>query len=253
MAVFRGFCGGNTVILLRPKITDFCYCVAYFTGGVLLEPTGGTTDPALLATIGWCILAFFIGSLPFGYWAGRLRGVDIREHGSGNIGATNVWRVLGWQWGAPVFALDALKGYLPVFFIQQASPPSYWIVFGGLCAILGHTYSPFIGFKGGKGVATSLGVVIGFSWQVAAIAFAVFVMTLLATWWVSLGSILGAITAAIAFFLLPPHLLHGDPLPYRIFAVLTMALIIYRHRSNIQRMRDGTEPRFGKKQTPPTE
>lgn len=216
-----------------------------------MESTGSATDATLRTILGLCLLAFFIGSLPFGYWAGRLRGMDIREHGSGNIGATNVWRVLGWQWGAPVFLLDALKGYLPVLLIQQIAPPSYWIVIGGLCAILGHTYSPFIGFKGGKGVATSLGVVIGFSWIVALIAFAVFLLTLLTTWWVSLGSILGAVTAAVAFFLLPPHFLHGDPMPYRIFAVLTMALIIYRHRSNIQRMRNGTEPRFGKKSLPP--
>ncbi len=198
-------------------------------------------------------MAFFIGSLPFGYWAGRLRSVDIREHGSGNIGATNVWRVLGWQWGAPVFALDALKGYLPVLLALMAQLPSVWVVVVGLCSILGHTYSPFIGFKGGKGVATSLGVVIGFSWVVAAIAFAVFLLTLLSTRWVSLGSILGAITATLAFFLLPSLFLPADPLPYRIFAVLTMVLIIYRHRSNIQRIKEGTEPRFGTRTTPQPE
>src|SRR5579871_139039 len=118
--------------------------------------------------IGLCLMAFLSGALPFGYWAGRLKGIDIREHGSKNIGATNILRVLGPVWGIAVLLLDALKGYLPVLAAKASGLDSWGVVAVGMAAILGHIYSPFVGFKGGKGVATALGVVIGFSWQAAA-------------------------------------------------------------------------------------
>jgi glycerol-3-phosphate acyltransferase PlsY len=208
----------------------------------------------MLGTIVLYLLAFGIGSLPFGFWAGRLRGIDIREHGSGNIGATNVLRILGPAWGVPVLLLDALKGYLPVLIANQQARPSYEVALVGLCAILGHTFSPFVGFKGGKGVATALGVVIGFSYQVAGAALLVFLATVFLTRYVSLGSMLAAVTTAIGFFVIPASFLGGDPLPYQIFGILIAVFIVYKHKSNIERIRQGTESRFGEKkasETPP--
>ena len=203
--------------------------------------------------IGLCLLAFFSGALPFGYWAGRLKGIDLREHGSKNIGATNVLRTLGPLWGCTVLALDALKGYLPVLAAQRIGLDSWWVVAIGIAAILGHSFSPLVNFKGGKGVATALGVVIGFSWQAAAIASVIFVITVAVTRYVSLGSLLAAVTVAILFWLLPASLL-PDPVPYRLFGIAVAVFIIMRHRANIERIRQGTESRFGeKKATPVTE
>lgn len=202
-----------------------------------------------------CLLAFFLGALPFGFWAGRLRGLDIREYGSGNIGATNVLRVLGPAWGYPVLLLDALKGFVPVALAQAAHIPGEWIVGVGICAILGHVYSPLVNFRGGKGVATALGVVIGFSWQAAAAALAIFLLTVWVTRYVSLGSMLAAITVAVAFFLLPASTLPENPWPFRLFGIAIALFIVIRHRSNIGRIIKGTENRFGeqKTETPPSE
>jgi acyl phosphate:glycerol-3-phosphate acyltransferase len=194
-----------------------------------------------------CIFAFLLGALPFGFLAGKIKGVDIREHGSRNIGATNVMRVLGKSWGIAVLLLDALKGYLPVILAGRAGLSSGWLVGIGLCAILGHIYSPFVRFRGGKGVATSLGVLLALSWQITLITLAVFLVTLTTTRWVSLGSMLGALTQAILFFVAPADWIVGDPLPYRLFGAVTAVFIIVRHRANLQRLLAGTEPRFGEK------
>ncbi|GAB4453526.1 MAG: glycerol-3-phosphate 1-O-acyltransferase PlsY [Armatimonadaceae bacterium] len=202
------------------------------------------------ASLPYFLIAFVVGSLPFGFWAGRLRGIDIRDHGSGNIGATNVLRVLGPAWGYPVLALDALKGWFPVFLAARAEITSWEVVAVGLFAVLGHIYSPLVQFRGGKGVATALGVSIGFSPLVAGLAFAVFILTVTLTCYVSLGSVLASLVAAAGFFLIPPHLLSGDPLPYRIFGLLVAIFIVYRHKGNMERIRSGTESRFGERKPP---
>jgi acyl phosphate:glycerol-3-phosphate acyltransferase len=202
-------------------------------------------------TLWLCLLAFFLGALPFGFWAGRLRGMDIRDHGSGNIGATNVLRVLGPAWGYPVLLLDALKGYVPVALAGGARLPAEWIVGVGLCAVLGHVYSPFVNFRGGKGVATALGVVIGFSPLAAGAGLAVFLLTVLTTRWVSLGSMLAAIAVAVAFFLLPPNTLPENPWPFRLFGIAVAVFIVARHRANIGRIVKGTESRFGESKADP--
>jgi acyl phosphate:glycerol-3-phosphate acyltransferase len=194
-----------------------------------------------------CLFAFFLGAIPFGFLAGKIRRVNIREYGSGNIGATNVMRVLGKPWGIAVLILDAMKGYLPVILAQRAGLSSLWLVITGLCAVLGHIFSPFVRFRGGKGVATSLGVLLGLSWQVTLITIIAFLVPVLLTRWVALGSVIGAIAQAILFFLAPPEWLVGDPLPYRVFGVVAAAFIIWRHKENIVRMRAGTESRFGEK------
>ena len=194
-----------------------------------------------------CLFAFLLGSIPFGFLAGKLRGVDLREQGSRNIGATNTLRVLGKGPGITVLVLDALKGYLPVVLAKGMGLPSAWVVGVGFCAVLGHIYSPFVRFKGGKGVATSLGVLIGLSPLVAGLSFIAFLLPVLTTRWISLGSIVGAITQAVLFVLLPPQYLSGDPLPYRLFGVIVAAFVILRHRENIRRILAGTESRFGEK------
>lgn len=201
-----------------------------------------------------CVFAFLLGAIPFGFLAGKVKRVDIREHGSKNIGATNVMRVLGKPWGITVLLLDALKGYLPVILAQRAGLSSGWLVGVGLCAILGHIYSPFVRFRGGKGVATSVGVLLGFSWQITLITLAVFLLSVFMTrGMVSVGSMLGAIAQAILFFFAPGTWLAGEPLPYRIFGAVVALFIVIRHRSNIQRILAGTEPRFGEKpKSPPS-
>jgi glycerol-3-phosphate acyltransferase PlsY len=216
-------------------------------GAYLLELTG-------LHPLTLCVLAFLLGAIPFGFLAGKIKRVDIREHGSKNIGATNVMRVLGKPWGISVLLLDALKGYLPVILAKQAGLPSGWLVGVGLCAILGHIYSPFVRFRGGKGVATSVGVLLGFSWQITLITLAIFILSIVATrGMVSVGSMIGAIAQALLFFVAPGQWLAGEPLPYRIFGIVVALFIVVRHRSNIQRILAGTEPRFGEKpKSPPS-
>jgi glycerol-3-phosphate acyltransferase PlsY len=197
-----------------------------------------------------CIAAFFLGAIPFGLIAGKLRGVDLRQRGSGNIGATNALRELGVPIGVTVFLLDGLKGLLPVLAARWLDLPSWWVVGAGLCAALGHIFSPFIRFKGGKGVATSLGVLIGLSPLVAGISFGVFLVAVFLTRYISLGSILGAATQMGLFVLLPAIYLTGNPLPYRIFGAVAGLLVIWRHQTNIKRLLAGTESKFGKKATP---
>jgi acyl-phosphate glycerol 3-phosphate acyltransferase len=155
--------------------------------------------------------AFVLGAIPFGYLAGRMRGVDLRAHGSGNIGATNVLRVLGTGPGLMVLALDVLKGWLPIAACRSllvssggeiVSSAGGWLLVGtGLAAILGHTFSPFLRFQGGKGVATSMGVLLGLSPLVAGLSCLAFVLVVALTRYVSLGSMLAAVTQATLFWL----------------------------------------------------
>lgn len=196
--------------------------------------------------------AFLLGAVPFGYLAGRLRGIDLRTAGSGNIGATNTLRVLGPAMGTAVLLLDVMKGLVPVLVAARLSHGSDggaangWPVVGaGLAAVLGHTYSPFLRFRGGKGVATSLGVLIGLSPLVAGLALALFLVVVALTRYVSLGSLLAAVLQAFLFWL---PLFHGHPAPwsYRLFGLLAAVFVIVRHRGNISRLLAGTESRFGK-------
>lgn len=190
-----------------------------------------------------CVLAFFCGAVPFGFLAGRRKGIDLREHGSKNIGATNTLRVLGKKAGITVLILDAVKGLLPVLAATYWLPLSDpWRVGVGLSAVLGHIYSPFVRFKGGKGVATTLGVLIGLHPLVALLSFAAFFVTVWLTRYVSLGSIIGAVAQAVLFWGLPHE---GYALP--LFGTLVAVFVIARHRANIGRLRAGTESKWGEK------
>jgi glycerol-3-phosphate acyltransferase PlsY len=204
--------------------------------------------PWLLIAVG----SYLIGSIPFGYLAGRICGVDIRTKGSGNIGATNALRVLGKKWGYAVFLLDFLKAWLPVklalgwgiaLMVHPASAPG---ALAGLCALLGHSFPVWLGFKGGKGIASSAGVMVGlFSLAVFLVCLGMWLLLFTVTRYVSIASIVAAISLPVAVGILV--LLHrADWLGFTVSVVMA-ALAIWRHRSNIVRLRAGTEPRFERK------
>ena len=199
-----------------------------------------------------CFVAYLAGATPFGYLTARfIRGIDIRQHGSKNIGATNVGRVLGAKWGLFVFLLDFLKGLLPVLLIARlfVSPESSnfrnWQVAAGLATILGHMFPVWLRFRGGKGVATALGVALALSpWSTLA-AFVVFVLSMVLWRIVSLGSILGAMAYAICDLCLGwPAPFSSERLGIAIFSLVAPLLIIIRHRSNIGRLLRGEEQRY---------
>jgi glycerol-3-phosphate acyltransferase PlsY len=183
--------------------------------------------------------SYLLGSTPFGLWiARRWKGVDIRTVGSGNIGASNVWRICGPVAGGLVFALDVLKGLLPPLVGGALHLASPWQIAAGLLAIIGHNYSIWLGFKGGKGVATGLGVLIGTMPLVVLPAGGLFLFELLTLRYVSLGSLLAATSLPI----LMPALYPNDP--YRLaFGVVACLIAFYSHRTNLQRLRDRKEPK----------
>jgi glycerol-3-phosphate acyltransferase PlsY len=180
--------------------------------------------------------AFLAGSIPFGFLLARRRGVDIRAHGSGNIGATNVTRVLGTRAGALVLVLDALKGALPTAAALAAGADERLVAATGGAAILGHCFSPFLRGRGGKGVATALGVFLVIAPSVVGIAVVVFAVILAATRVPALGSL--AASAAIAAGLVS----RGDG-PYAVLACATTALLVYTHRTNLAKLRARSRPR----------
>ncbi|MCX6367999.1 MAG: glycerol-3-phosphate 1-O-acyltransferase PlsY [Armatimonadetes bacterium] len=192
-----------------------------------------------------CLLAFLFGAIPFGLVIGKLKGVDLRTKGSGNIGASNAMRELGKPLGALVFILDTLKGWIPVFAAQRLGFSPEWLVGVGLAGVFGHIYSPFVRFKGGKGVATTLGVLLGLDGRVALIAFGIFIVVVAVTDYISVGSIAAAVAQATLFWVF------CDPLPMKLFGAVVGLFVIIRHRSNIQRLRKGEENRLRKKATPP--
>lgn len=199
-------------------------------------------------------LAYLLGSIPAGYIAGRIAGLDVRKVGSGNIGATNVTRVLGKRFGYPVFIVDFAKGLAAVavgMMIAKAaqSTPQFVDLCGAIAAIfsvIGHSYPIWLGFKGGKGVATSLGSLFGLNWVAAAVACVVWISMFQLTRYVSLSSIAAAlalpVTIATMLFL---KQLQTPILLY--FALCLAAIIVLRHRSNLSRLLKGTEPRFARK------
>lgn len=184
------------------------------------------------------ITAYFLGSIPTGLLLAKAAGVDIRSSGSGNIGATNVYRTLGRSVGVMTLLGDCLKGLLPVLLARKLGLTDQWIAAVGLAAFLGHVYTVFLCFKGGKGVATALGVFLGVSPLSVAGALLIFVAIVWKTRYISLGSI----TAAAVM----PGLvavLDGRP-PLVLMSVLIAALVVWKHRENIQRLRAGVENRF---------
>ena len=192
-------------------------------------------------------IAYLAGSIPSAYIAGKLNGVDLREHGSGNLGATNVVRVLGAKIGAVVFAADVLKGFLPVYFLPRYADtllPSAWALAFGVAAIVGHVKPVFLLWRGGgKGVATAAGVFAALAPLASLLTFAVWILVFLATKYVSLASLIGAVTLPTVILIIT-----RDPgSAVFIASVLIAAFVIWTHRANIGRLRRGEEHRFVKK------
>ena len=184
------------------------------------------------------LFAYLLGSVPTGLLLAKAFGVDIRSTGSGNIGATNVYRTLGRSVGVLTLLGDCLKGVIPVIVTKQLDLPDVWIAAVGVAAFLGHVYTIFLGFKGGKGVATALGVFIAVSPRAVLIALALFVAVVWIWRYISLGSI----TAAGAFPILA-FIVDGRPAIVAMTIIISF-LVIYKHKENIQRLRSGTESKF---------
>lgn len=214
------------------------------------------------------LIGYLLGSIPTGFLVGKAKGVDIRKQGSGNIGATNVFRTLGKPYGIFVFVFDALKGVAAVLIAKailfshpvswqsevvhqqdmiketiRFLPPAIAGIIGAVACILGHNFPVWLKFKGGKGVATSLGVVIGLVPLAAVIAFAIWAVVFFASGYVSLASIIAALAVPVTVALTARG---SDRTPLLVFTFLAALLIIVRHRANIQRLLEGTENRFTK-------
>ena len=184
------------------------------------------------------LAAFLLGSIPFGYIIGKLKGVDIRKHGSGNVGATNVARVLGKKYGVIVYILDFLKGYIPTAIaVKLYGVDSFLTASVGLFAVLGHMFSPFLHFRGGKGVATASGVLFGISPLLGLLILALWFAIFKASGYVSLGSILAALGAIYLVGML------GYPYPVLVLVTLVAVLILVKHKSNVERLLEGKELR----------
>ena len=209
--------------------------------------------PALVAIV----LSYLVGSIPAGYIIGKLfKGTDIRNHGSGNIGFTNVLRVLGPVPGIITLLADVGKGVAAVLAVSQlgklqpASLTPYLPVLCGGFAIVGHVWTIFLKFRGGKGVATSLGIFTSLFWQAGLISLGVWIIAVAITRYVSLGSILLCISFCVATFATAP----GDAwsIQYiwavRILGLVVTAIVIYRHKGNIQRLASGEERKFGQRE-----
>ncbi len=187
------------------------------------------------------LAAYLLGATPTSYIAGKIgRGIDLREHGSRNLGATNVYRVLGWKYAIPVALIDAAKGALSVGVLGSLSGGPAWVpVVLGLAAVLGHVYSPYVGFRGGKGVATAGGVFLALAPLAVAISLPIWVGMLWAFGYVSVASLTVAVLFPLWVRLTRPAA------PYTFWASLALALlIVYSHRANIRRLAEGTEHRF---------
>jgi glycerol-3-phosphate acyltransferase PlsY len=206
-----------------------------------------------IASIGGLAAAYLLGSIPTGYLAGKLlRGIDIRQHGSGSTGATNVLRTLGKAPALVVVLIDAAKGAAAILLARWLCPrigAAAWtdwaVCLAGIAALLGHARSIWLGFTGGKSAATGLGVLLAVSWPVGVGAAAMWGLLLALTRVVSIASISAALTAIALIFVL------AEPWPYRLLVIAGALYVILRHRANIQRLLAGTEPKVGRSQAKP--
>ncbi len=202
------------------------------------------------------LIAYVVGSIPTSILVSRLKyNSDIREHGSGNAGATNIFRTYGWKPALFVTLIDVFKGWLPAYVagnlnsdtILFSSNPDALMIIAGFAAVLGHTYTVFAGFKGGKGVGTLAGMLIALFPIALPICLLVFALTLVSTGMVSLGSMLAAGALPITLFIIEGIKPEAQiSLTLRVFSLLIPLFIIFTHRSNIKRIIDGSENRFEK-------
>ncbi|MEC9273922.1 MAG: glycerol-3-phosphate 1-O-acyltransferase PlsY [Candidatus Neomarinimicrobiota bacterium] len=200
------------------------------------------------------ILSYLTGSIPTSIIVSRIaKNIDIREHGSGNAGATNVYRILGWKYALIVLSLDIFKAWLPTaiyatkIFLSISIPDIGFIqILCGFSAVLGHTYPIFSGFKGGKGIGSLIGVLLALFPFAFPLCLIVAIFVVVTTGYVSLGSIFAAISLPIIILILPVLGIITPNLSLVIFSLLVPWFVIYTHRSNISRIRNGTENRFDK-------
>jgi glycerol-3-phosphate acyltransferase PlsY len=220
--------------------------------------TNINTEMFLLATI--VVLAYLVGSIPNSIIISKaVKGIDIREHGSGNAGGTNVMRVLGWKYGVLVILLDALKGVVAVIFVarlhngampfQNLTPFDDFTlvqIIAGLAAVIGHIWTIFAGFRGGKGIATALGMLLMIVTVDMLVAIGVFILVVAISRYVSLGSILGAIAVPLTL-IFRENVLHVDIPSYNTilpFLIAVSLLVIYTHRKNVVRIFNGSESKL---------
>ncbi|MFL5531373.1 MAG: glycerol-3-phosphate 1-O-acyltransferase PlsY [Gemmatimonadales bacterium] len=198
-----------------------------------------------VAAAGWLVASYLVGAIPTSHLVSRsFARIDLRQHGSGNLGATNLYRVLGWKYAIPVGLFDIAKGAIPVLvFAPRVSGSELYALACGVAAIIGHVFSVFVGFKGGKGVATAAGVMLALTPIALGVVAGIWGVVLMLTGYVSLASIAAAAMLPLAVYLLDPpdtpELLWMD--------VLIAAGVIVLHRRNIQRLLKGTEIRFGRR------
>lgn len=208
----------------------------------------------LLPLVLWCLAGFVCGATPFGYFAGKLKGIDIREHGSGNIGATNVIRVMGKGIGIPVFILDVLKGWLPAWLAggwfarhgYSAELGTAAAIGAGVAAVMGHNYTFWLKGKGGKGVATSCGALLGTAPLALAVAALAWIITVKLTRYVSVASIVAALCVPAAMAVIMARSGQWNAILLG-FGLVLCVLAIWRHKANIQRLMAGTENKTGAK------
>lgn len=189
-------------------------------------------------------LSYLLGATPTSFWVGKaFHGIDLREHGSGNLGATNAFRVMGWRSAAPVMAMDILKGFVPVWFFPGVTGASFgWTLAFGAAAIVGHMFSLWVDFKGGKGMATSAGVFLALAPWAALAAVAIWLVVTFSTRIVSVGSIAAALALPVLVALLP----HQGGRGLVGFTATLAAFVIWAHRANVRRLLKGEEHRFGR-------
>ncbi|MGE4271696.1 MAG: glycerol-3-phosphate 1-O-acyltransferase PlsY [Desulfitobacterium sp.] len=184
------------------------------------------------------VIAYLLGAIPFAYFAGRYKGIDVRKHGSGNMGTTNAFRLLGAKLGVLVLIGDAIKGALAAYLGYHFFGPWGGIV-AGLLAMTAHSWNPFFGFKpSGKGVASGFGIILVLMPGITIIAIILFVLVVFLTRYVSMGSVLGALAVGVLVFIF------NEPLAYKVFAVIAVSGVVIRHRTNMQRVLKGTENRI---------
>lgn len=188
------------------------------------------------------VFAYLLGSVSFGYIiAKKTKGIDIRKIGSGSTGATNTSRALGFNFFAIVLALDALKGLLVILIASYLLTEDWAILLSGAAVIIGHNWPVFFNFQGGRGAATTLGVFLGITPLPTLVVFGIFILIVLLTRYVSLGSMLGALAIPVAIIIL------GYPWEYLVFGLAVCLLLLWRHKPNIERLLKGKEPRLGEK------
>jgi glycerol-3-phosphate acyltransferase PlsY len=204
-----------------------------------------------MTAVFWLIASYLLGAIPTSYLVGRwFRGIDLREHGSRNLGATNLYRTLGWKYAVPVGLFDAAKGAIPVLlFGPRVHDVPFFPVLCGLAAVIGHVFSVFVGFKGGKGVATAAGLILGMAPLAFAVVVALWALVVWLSGYVSLGSVLAAGLFPLADWLLHPGRRSTITL---VIDIALAAFIIWKHRANIRRLLAGTENRFGRRDTSAT-